>query len=141
MEVPIPTRVLSLPEFGKMALVKAPVDVAQCVSAAPPPEPQATPVPPTRPAEILRQPSAIPLTVAEPNVPAVAKRLVLEAVVLKRLVVVALVPVALTKVKFCKVDEPVESKLARVAREEELMMEAKRLVEKKSVEVAAVVVE
>ena len=44
VDVPIPTRVLLLPEFGKMALVKAPVDVAQCVSAAPPPEPQAVPV-------------------------------------------------------------------------------------------------
>jgi hypothetical protein len=37
VEVPIPTRVLSLPEFGYMALVNGPVEVAQCVSGAPPP--------------------------------------------------------------------------------------------------------
>ena len=44
VDVPIPTRVLRLPLFGKMALVKAPVEVAQRVSAAPPPDPQAVPV-------------------------------------------------------------------------------------------------
>ena len=43
----------------------------------------------------------------------------------------------LTAVKFCKVEEPETSRFARVAREEELMIEAKRLVEKKLVEVAA----
>ena len=62
------------------------------------------------------------------------------AVVAKMLVVVAEVPVALMKVKFCKVEEPIERRLASVARPEELRVPAKRLVEKKSVEVAAVVV-
>ena len=46
-----------------------------------------------------------------------------------RLVVVAAVPVAFTKVKFWRVDEPVERRLAKVARDDELMTEAKRLVE------------
>ena len=43
---------------------------------------------------------------------------------------------AFTKVKFWRVEEPVARMLARVARPEELMIEAKRLVEKKLVEVA-----
>ena len=64
------------------------------------PEPQAVPVPETSPPEMFRQPSAIPLMVAEPNVPAVAKRLVDDAVVLKKLVVVAELVVELTAVKF-----------------------------------------
>jgi len=103
----MPTIVLRLPLFGKMALVKAPVDVAQRVSAEPPPEPQALPVPPITPEAMLRHPSAISLTVREPNVPDVEKRLVLEAVVAKKLVVVAEVVVELTAVKFRRVDEAV----------------------------------
>ena len=46
-----------------------------------------------------------------------------------RLVVVAAVVVELTAVKFWRVDEPVERRLAKVARDDELMTEAKRLVE------------
>lgn len=52
------------------------------------------------------------------------------------MVVVALVPVALTKVKFCRVEEPVARRLERVARPDELITLANKLVEKKLVEVA-----
>ena len=98
VEVPIPNRVL-LPPFGMMALVNDPVEVAHLESGMLPVA-QAAPVPLTSPPEMFRQPSAIPLMVAWPNVPAVAKRLVDEAVVAKKLVVVAELVVELTAVKF-----------------------------------------
>lgn len=69
-----------------------------------------------------------------PVVPAFTKELEIE--VTARLVEVALELVELTAVKFCSVDEPVARRLARVARPEELITPAKRLVEKKLVEVA-----
>ena len=65
-----------------------------------------------------------------------ASRLVVLAVVAKKLVVVAALEVELRAVKFWRVVEPVARMFARVARPEELMMFAKRLVEKKLVEVA-----
>ena len=71
----------------------------------------------------------------------VPERLVVEAVVEKKLVVVAAVVVDLLAVKFCKVEEPVRRRLERVARPEELIILANKLVLKKLVEVAAVVVE
>ena len=56
------------------------------------------------------------LAVKEETLAVVPKRLVEEAVAAKKLVVVAAVPVALRKVKFCKVEEPMASRLARVVR-------------------------
>jgi len=125
----MPTIVLRLPLFGKMALVKAPVEVAQRVSAVPPPVPQAVPVLEMRP---------VILNCAQPVEPPADEttRFVVEAVVTESVVLVALVVVELSPVKFWRVEEPVARMLARVARPEELMIEAKRLVEKKLVEVA-----
>jgi hypothetical protein len=127
--------VLLLPEFGKMALTKEPVEVAHLVSGA---EPQL--VPPTRPEVMLRQPSAIPLRVREPRVPEVEKRLVDEAVVEKKLVEVELEVVELRAVKFWRVEEPLTKRVASTAApvvkfvDERLVEEA--VVLKKLVEVA-----
>lgn len=138
MEVPIPSMVLLLPEFGKMALVKEPVEVAHLVSAKLGVA-QALPVPPRRPEVMVRQPSVIPLRVREPRVPEVEKRLVEEAVPEKNAVEVELEVVEFTPVKFCKVLEPFTRRVAKVAAPV-LRLEEKRLVdeavpEKKLVEV------
>ena len=122
---------------------KSPPATSSKVLPKPAPELSSTPSQRPEPPVIAVQKEAkvVPEVPKRVRVPPPTERLVVLAVVAKKLVVVADVPVALTKVKFCKVEEPVARRLARVAREEELMTDAKRLVEKKSVEVAAVVVE
>ena len=66
------------------------------------------------------------------------KKLVVEAVEVNKLVVVALVPVALMKVKFCKVEEPVSKRLAKVPSPVEVKLPPLAVVKKRLVEEAVV---
>ena len=66
------------------------------------------------------------------------KRLVDDAVVEKKLVVVALVPVALAKVKFCRVDEPLSKRLAKVPSPVDVKLPPFPVVKKRLVEDAVV---